>query len=345
MVVVLGLIILIVAVVVGVAGVFNNVGSGHALTHSFSLFGDHITGSTGALFLYGIVVGAAGMLGLGLLLAGARRTSRRGRAARRELKQSRPQTAAVSQDRDLIGQRESAQDETARSETARADEADPLEDRPRRRGDPGEDRPRRRGDPGEDRPRRRGDPGEDRPRRRGDPLGDGPRGRGDPLGDGPRGRGGPRRAEQPAPRRAGSRPGGLTPPFRQTSVSSPTSLLPWTTNDDTTGSAGDAIVDALDNQFSDTTLGRESAGWSRPPVRRQGQRGPDCRILAMRKYALWRVFLPTLSTAALPVAEQSDRAGGVAGIGVIRQRRPVALEPVIGSDASPALSPRRACQA
>ena len=121
MFVVLGLIILVAAVVVGVAGVFNNVGSGHALTHSFSLFGYHVTGSTGALFLYGIVVGAAAMLGLGLLLAGARRTSRRGRAARRELKQSRGQTA-VSQDRDLIGQRESAQAETARSERARADE-------------------------------------------------------------------------------------------------------------------------------------------------------------------------------------------------------------------------------
>ena len=122
MFVVLGLIILVAAVVVGVAGVFNNVGSGHALTHGFSVFGYHVTGSTGALFLYGIVVGAAAMLGLGLLLAGARRTSRRGRAARRELKQSRGQTA-VSQDRDLIGQRESAQAETARSETARADEA------------------------------------------------------------------------------------------------------------------------------------------------------------------------------------------------------------------------------
>jgi hypothetical protein len=121
MFVVLGLIILVAAVVVGVAGVFNNVGSGHALTHGFSVFGYHVTGSTGALFLYGIVVGAAAMLGLGLLLAGARRTSRRGRAARRELKQSRGQTA-VSQDRDLIGQRESVQAETARSETARADE-------------------------------------------------------------------------------------------------------------------------------------------------------------------------------------------------------------------------------
>jgi hypothetical protein len=121
MFVVLGLIILVAAVVVGVAGVFNNVGSGHALAHGFSVFGYHVTGSTGALFLYGIVVGAAAMLGLGLLLAGARRTSRRGRAARRELKQSRGQ-AAVSQDRDLIGQRESAQAETARSERARADE-------------------------------------------------------------------------------------------------------------------------------------------------------------------------------------------------------------------------------
>jgi hypothetical protein len=121
MFVVLGLIILVAAVVVGVAGVFNNVGSGHALAHGFSVFGYHVTGSTGALFLYGIVVGAAAMLGLGLLLAGARRTSRRGRAARRELKQSRGQTA-VSQDRDLIGQRESVQAETARSETARADE-------------------------------------------------------------------------------------------------------------------------------------------------------------------------------------------------------------------------------
>ena len=122
MFVVLGLIILVAAVVVGVAAVLNNVGTGHALTHGFSVFGYHVTGSTGALFLYGIVVGAAAMLGLGLLLAGARRTSRRGRAARRELKQSRPQAAAVSQDRDLIGQRESAQAETARSETARADE-------------------------------------------------------------------------------------------------------------------------------------------------------------------------------------------------------------------------------
>ncbi len=121
MFVVVGLIILIAAVVVGVAGVFNNLGSEHTLIHGFSVFGYHVTSSTGALFLYGIVVGAAAILGLGLLLASARRTSRRGRAARHELKKPSGQTSG-SQEQDLISQRESARAETARSETARADE-------------------------------------------------------------------------------------------------------------------------------------------------------------------------------------------------------------------------------
>jgi hypothetical protein len=125
MFVVLGLVILLAAVVIGVAGVFNNLGSGHALTHGFSVFGYHVTGSTGVLFLYGIVIGAAALLGLGLLLAAARRTSRRGHAARRGLKDSPRHGATVHHDRDLIGETQSAQaraDETTRSETARADE-------------------------------------------------------------------------------------------------------------------------------------------------------------------------------------------------------------------------------
>ena len=109
MIIVIGLVILIAAVVVGVAGVLSNSGSGHALTHPFAVFGYHVTGSTGTLFLYGIVVGALGLLGLSLLLAGARRTSRRGHEARRGLTQSRRETAAASQDRDdLIDQRETA---------------------------------------------------------------------------------------------------------------------------------------------------------------------------------------------------------------------------------------------
>jgi hypothetical protein len=60
------------------------------------------------------VVGALGLFGLSLLLAGARRTSRRGSAARRGLRESRRETAAVSQDRDdLISQREAARAHTS----------------------------------------------------------------------------------------------------------------------------------------------------------------------------------------------------------------------------------------
>jgi hypothetical protein len=116
MIIILGLVILVAAVVAGVGGVLANSGSGHALTHGFAVFGYHVTGSTGTLFLYGIVVGVAGLLGLSLLLAGARRTSRRGRAARRGLKQSHRETAAASAARDdLIDQREITRAYTASS--------------------------------------------------------------------------------------------------------------------------------------------------------------------------------------------------------------------------------------
>jgi hypothetical protein len=108
-IIIVGLIILLAAVIVGVAGVLGNGGHGHPLAQGFAVFGYHVTGSTGTLFLAGIVVGAVAIAGLSLLLAGARRTSRRGRAARRGLRQSRQETIAVSQDRDdLIGQRDTA---------------------------------------------------------------------------------------------------------------------------------------------------------------------------------------------------------------------------------------------
>jgi hypothetical protein len=114
MIVVLGLLILVAAGIVAVAGVISNSGSGHALAHGFSVFGYHVTGSTGALFLYGVVVGAIALFGLSLLLTGARRTSRRGRAARRDLKGSRRQTATVSRQRDsLVDQRETARADSA----------------------------------------------------------------------------------------------------------------------------------------------------------------------------------------------------------------------------------------
>jgi hypothetical protein len=81
MLVILGLVILVAAMVAGVAGVLANGGHAHAVTH-FAVFGYHLTGSTGTLFLYGIVVGALALAGLNVLAAGAGRSSRRGLAAR-----------------------------------------------------------------------------------------------------------------------------------------------------------------------------------------------------------------------------------------------------------------------
>jgi hypothetical protein len=108
MIIILGLIIVVAALVVAVAGVAGNGGTAHAVSH-LSVLGYHVTGSAGTLFLSGIVVGAAGLLGLSLLLAGARRRHRRGSAATRRLRQSRRETAAASQERDdLIEQRDTA---------------------------------------------------------------------------------------------------------------------------------------------------------------------------------------------------------------------------------------------
>ena len=60
--IIIGLILLIAAVAIGVAGVVNNTGTAHELQDDFTVFGVHVTGSTGTLFLAGLVVGAAGML-------------------------------------------------------------------------------------------------------------------------------------------------------------------------------------------------------------------------------------------------------------------------------------------
>ena len=100
MLVIVGLVVLLVAVIVGFTGVLTNAGPAHPLPENFSVFGYHVTGSTGTLFLFGIVVGAVAMLGLCVLLAGARRTAGRGRDARHELKRSQRETAFLNQERD-----------------------------------------------------------------------------------------------------------------------------------------------------------------------------------------------------------------------------------------------------
>src|SRR6202020_164067 len=96
--VLVGLIVLLVAVIVGTVGVLGNAAGTHPLAENFSVLGYHVTGSTGTLFLSGIVVGAVGMLGLSVLLAGARRSATRGRDARSELARSQRETAFVNRD-------------------------------------------------------------------------------------------------------------------------------------------------------------------------------------------------------------------------------------------------------
>jgi len=114
--VIAGLVILAAAAIAGVAGVLANGGHAHPVTH-FAVLGYHVTGSTGTVFLSGTVVGALAMLGLSLLAAGSGRSSRRGRAAKASLAQSRRETAAVTQQRDdLISQRGTARTHTVLDE-------------------------------------------------------------------------------------------------------------------------------------------------------------------------------------------------------------------------------------
>ncbi|MCP2292138.1 hypothetical protein [Nocardia amikacinitolerans] len=95
MIILLGLIVLIGAVVVGVAAVAANTGELRTSTGDFAVFDYQFTASAGEVFLYGTVIGAAGALGLVLLLTGLWRTSRRGSEARRELRRSRREVAAA----------------------------------------------------------------------------------------------------------------------------------------------------------------------------------------------------------------------------------------------------------
>ena len=99
MMVIVGLVVLLIGVIVGTVGVLGNAGATHPLAENFSVLGYHVTGSTGTLFLSGIVVGAVGLLGLSVLLAGARRSAVRGRDARRDLARSQREPGSVKRQR------------------------------------------------------------------------------------------------------------------------------------------------------------------------------------------------------------------------------------------------------
>ncbi|WP_067688940.1 LapA family protein [Nocardia jejuensis] len=100
MFIIIGLIALLGAVAVGVAGIQANSGDSHTLTDGFTVFDHTYSGSSGTLFAYGILVGAIGTCGLIMLLAGTWSSSRRGMAARRELRQSRREMAAARKELD-----------------------------------------------------------------------------------------------------------------------------------------------------------------------------------------------------------------------------------------------------
>jgi hypothetical protein len=99
MLVIIGSIALLIALLVAVVGVLSNAGPDHPLS-PFSVLGYHVTGSTGALFLFGIIVGAVALLGLGALVAGALRSAARTQETRRADARFRRETAFINRGRD-----------------------------------------------------------------------------------------------------------------------------------------------------------------------------------------------------------------------------------------------------
>ncbi|RDI55895.1 hypothetical protein [Nocardia mexicana] len=95
MIVLIGLIVLLAAVAVGVAAVSANLGDGHLLSPEFTVFDQSFAGSQGELFAVGAAIGAAGMLGLALVMAGALTSTRRNAKVRRELRRSRREATAA----------------------------------------------------------------------------------------------------------------------------------------------------------------------------------------------------------------------------------------------------------
>jgi len=130
MIIVIGLIVLIVATILAVAGVGTNMDNSHPLSGDFAIFGQHLnSASTGRLFLYGILVGIGVALGLSILYAAfLRRLS--SRKLKRELKDSRGETTALREDHErLTKQLDKERTDRLKADAAKAlktEEAPPL---------------------------------------------------------------------------------------------------------------------------------------------------------------------------------------------------------------------------
>ncbi len=116
----LGLLVLAAAGVTALVGALANSGGDHALNRSFELFGYSVQGSSGRLFTYGVIVGAVGMLGLNLLLAGLGRGFRSRLSRRRELKETRGEAETLQEERDRLA-RELAEARATRAQEAGVD--------------------------------------------------------------------------------------------------------------------------------------------------------------------------------------------------------------------------------
>jgi hypothetical protein len=98
MIAILGLILLLAASGIAASGVISNTGSAHLLGEEFQVLGLQLSGlSSGQVFLFGIIAGFAGMLGLAMLFGtfNRRMASRR---SRRALKGSQRETATARED-------------------------------------------------------------------------------------------------------------------------------------------------------------------------------------------------------------------------------------------------------
>lgn len=134
MLLVLGLIILIGAGAVGAVAVLDNRGASHRVPGGFHAFGHLFQGSTGRLFFWGGVVGAAAMLGLVLLLVGLRRELRIRAQARRDGVRVVRGTRRVrgGRDRDVVAEderdreRERDEDLASTTQTTRDRESEPV---------------------------------------------------------------------------------------------------------------------------------------------------------------------------------------------------------------------------
>jgi hypothetical protein len=96
MLVIVGVAILVLAAIVGV---LSNAGAAHPPT-DFSVSGYCLSGSTATVFLLGILVGAVALLGLSVVVAGARRALDRAHDARRAVARFQRQMAFINRDLD-----------------------------------------------------------------------------------------------------------------------------------------------------------------------------------------------------------------------------------------------------